>query len=95
MPAIGFLGELAQRVRHGADEPAVDVDRAAAHAGNDAGVGQRAAFEPGQNQIAARADAVAQHADDVDLELVEAIALEDGAADADHAGPDLIDGEGA
>jgi hypothetical protein len=30
----------------------------------------------------------------VDLELVEAVAFEDGAADADHPGLDLIDGKG-
>ena len=39
-----------------------------------------------EDQVAARADDVAQHADDVDLELVEPIALEHGAADADHPG---------
>ena len=89
-----LLGELPERVRHGADQPAVDVDRAAAHAGDDAGVGERPAFEPRQDQVAARADDVAQHAEDVDLELVEAVALEDRAADADHARAELVDGKG-
>ena len=56
MPAIGSVGELAERVRHGTDEPAVDVDGATAHAGNDAGLGQRTAFEPGEDEIPARAD---------------------------------------
>src|SRR4030095_10077349 len=39
-------------------------------------------------------DAVAQHADDRDFEVIETVAVEDGASDADHAGPDLVDGEG-
>ena len=35
--------ERAEGVRHGADQTAVDVDRAAAHAGDDARLGERAA----------------------------------------------------
>ena len=93
MPAIGSFENCAERVRHGADQPAVDVDRAAAHAGDDAGVGERPAFEPREDQVAPRADDVAQHADDVDLELVEPVALEDGPADADHARPELVHGK--
>ena len=89
-----FLGELTERVRDRADEPAIDVDRAAAHAGDDAGIGERAAFEPRQDQVAARADDVAEHAEDVDLELVEPVALEDRPADADHPGLELVHGKG-
>ena len=51
----GFLRERADRIRDGADQPAVDVDRAAAHAGDDAGLGQRAALEPGEDEVAAAA----------------------------------------
>ena len=89
MPAIGSFEKLPERVGHGADQPAVDVDRAAAHAGDDAGVGERTAFEPREDQVAARADDVLEHAEDVDLELLDAGAVEDGPADADHARPDL------
>ena len=85
MPAIGFLRERADRVRDRADQPAVDVDRAAAHAGDDAGFGERPAFEPREDQVALRALDVAQHAEDVDLEVLQLGALEDRAADADHA----------
>ena len=91
MPGNRLLGERAQRVRHGADEPAVDVDRAAAHAGDDAGVGERPAFEPRENQIAVRADDVLEHAENVDLELLDAGALEYRPADRDHAGTDFVD----
>ena len=41
----GFRRKRPEGIRHGADEAAVHVDRAAAHAGDDAGLGQRAAAE--------------------------------------------------
>ena len=91
MPAIGSLEKLPSEYDDGADEAAVDVDRAAAHAGDDAGLGQRSALEPGQNQIAPRAHDVLDDAEDVGLEFLDLRAVEDGAADADHAGPDLGD----
>ena len=90
-----LLRELAERVRDGADDAAVDVHRAAAHAGDDAGVGERTALEPRENQVAPRTDDVAEHAEDVDLELVEPVALEDGAPRGHHAGPEVIDREDA
>ena len=40
------------------------------------------------------ADDVAEDAEDVDLELVEPVALEHRAADADHPGLELVDGKG-
>ena len=88
-----FLRELSERVRHGADEATVDIDRAPAHAGDHARIGERSPFELGENQVAARADDVAQHAEDVDLEILELIALKHRLADADHARFELIDGK--
>ena len=52
---------------------------------------RRPAFEPREDQIALRPLDVPQHAEDVDLEVLELGALEDGAADADHARLDLVD----
>ena len=49
-----LLREAAERVGDRADQPSVDVDRAAAHAGDDAGLGERSAFEPRENQVALR-----------------------------------------
>ena len=86
-----FLGKTAEGVGHGADEPPVDVDRAAAHAGDDAGRGERSAFEPGEDQVALRPDDVLDDADDVRFELFDARAFEDRVADADHARPDFRD----
>ena len=74
-----------------ADQAPVDVDRAAAHAGDDAGLGQRPAFEPRQDQIALRRLDVLQHAEDVDLEVLHLGALEDRAARADHPRLDFLD----
>ena len=89
-PGNGLFGKRTQRVRHGADEPPVDVHGAAAHAGDDTGVGQRPAFEARENQIAARADHVLEHAQDIDLELFDAGTLEYRPADRDHTGKDFI-----
>ena len=52
---------------------------------------ERTAFEPGQDQVAVRADDVLEHADDVRLELLDAGAVEDRPADADHPGTDVGD----
>ena len=76
MPAIAFLRKLAQLIRHRAKQPAVDVHRTAAHAGNDAGLGEWSALETREDEIAARSDDVLEHADDVDLELLDLVAFE-------------------
>jgi len=88
-----LLRELSERIRHRPDEAPVDIHGAAAHAGDDTGVGERAAFELGENQVAARADDITEHAENVDLEILELVALEHRPAGADHAGFQLIDGE--
>ncbi len=86
----GLGRELTERIRHRAHQPAIDVNRAAAHAGDDAGLGQRTAFEPGENQAALRTDHVPHHSKHVDLEVLELGAGKHGTADAHHAGPDLV-----
>ena len=48
-------------------------------------VGERSALEPGEDQVALRADDVVQDAEDVDLEFFDRVAGEHRAADADHA----------
>ncbi len=65
----------------GAQQFAIDIDRAAAHALEDAGFGERAAAEPGEDDFLAGSD-ILEDAEDFDLELFDAIAGEDGAADA-------------
>ena len=85
-----LLRKLSNRVGDCADQASVDVDRASAHALGDARLREPGALEPRENQIAARALHVSQDADDVDLEVLELRAFEDGAAHTDHAGLDLF-----
>ena len=54
-------------------------------------MGERAAFELRQNQIALGPDDVAKHANDVDLELFNPVALPHGVSGGRHAGLDLVD----
>ena len=90
----GLLRERAQRVGNGADEPPVDVHRAAAHALNHPARGQGAAVEPGEDEVAARSERVLEHADDLGRELAPPRPLEDGEARAPHAWPHLLDRHG-
>jgi hypothetical protein len=86
-----FLRELSERVRNGADQFTVDIDRAAAHAGNHAGRRERAALESREDQVAVGADDVLEHAEDVGFELFDARAVEDRSPDADHPWSDFVD----
>ncbi len=63
----GFLGELADAVGERANQLAVDVDGAAAHAIDDAGVFGLGAVELGENEVLAGAARAAQDAEDLDL----------------------------
>ena len=85
--------ERAEGVRDSTRQSAVDVHRASAHAGDDAGIGERAPFEPGQNQIAPRSNHVPEHAENVNLELFDFAPLPNGEPGGFHAGLDLIDGK--
>ena len=53
--------------------------------------GQRAALEAGEHHVAPRPVDVAEHAEDVDRELLDLVAFEDRAADAGHARTHLVD----
>ena len=85
-----LLRERAERVRDCTNQPAVDVHRTAAHASDDAGVGERSAFEPRQNQVAVRADHILEHAENMGFELFDSSAVEYGSADGHHPGPDVL-----
>ena len=63
----GFLGELPDAIRERAHQLAVDVDGAAAHAVNHAGVLGFGAMELGENEVLAGAARAAQHAQDFNL----------------------------
>ena len=90
MPAIGSFANWPMEYDDCADQPAVHVYRASAHAGNDAGVGERSTFELGENQTPPRTLNVAEHAEDVDLEFLKLSALKHRVAGAGHAGLHLV-----
>jgi len=91
-PRDGLLAE-GEGIRHGAHELAVDEDRAAAHARDDAGLSQGPAFQPGQDHALLRADGVVEHAQDPNVELVDPGPFEDRSTGALHSGADVIDAQ--
>jgi hypothetical protein len=91
-PGDGVLGE-AEAVGHGADELAVDINRTAAHAGDDAGRFEAMSFEPGQDD-AAFGRGVLQDAEDLGVEVLDGLALKDALPVSLHARLDLGQGHG-
>jgi hypothetical protein len=87
----GLFGER-ETERDSAEQFAVDIDRAAAHALQNAGLGQWPAAEPGQNDGLLWAQ-ILEHAEDFDLELFDAVTLEDSPADAMEPGANVLEWE--
>ena len=81
----------APRVGDGADELAVNIDGAAAHAGDDTAVvlHHRAVDDAGEDLVTAQIG-VSQDAEDFEVELLDLDAVEHAAADGLVAGADLI-----
>jgi hypothetical protein len=88
-PGDRLLREGSERVRHGADEASLHIDRAPAHPPDDTRLGERPPLEPCEDQVAARAEYVPKDADDVRAEILERFAREDRAPRTHHAGPDV------
>jgi hypothetical protein len=76
----------------GAEQFTIDIDRAAAHALQNAGLGQRAAAKPGQDDGLLWTE-ILQDTEDFDLEVFDPVALEDSFADASKSGSDILDWE--
>lgn len=75
-----------------AEQLAINIDGAATHALQNASFGQWPPAEPGQNDSLLWAQ-ILEHAEDFDLEFFDAVALEDGAADAPEAGMHILEWE--
>src|ERR1700687_250328 len=90
-PGDGFFGEDAELEGEGACELAFQVDGAAAHAGNDAGVLDFGAFKLDEDDGLARAEEIGHDADDFEVELFDLVAGEDGVGVAMHARLDLAE----
>jgi hypothetical protein len=87
----GLLRERkAERDR--AQQFAVDVNRAAAHTLQNAGFGERTAAQTGQDNGLLWAE-ILEHAEDFDLELFDAVTLEDSPADAMETGMHVFEWE--
>lgn len=78
--------------RYCSQEFAVDINRTAAHALEHSGFGQRPAAEAGEDDRLLWRD-IFKDTEDLDLELFDAVALEDGAPDAAEAWVDFFEGE--
>ena len=74
--------------RNRANQLAVNVNRASAHSLHHASALQRSAGEPGQNDGLLWSD-ILEYAEDFDLELFDAVTLEDGPADSMHSGANV------
>ncbi len=86
----GLFGKLANTISDGADQLAVNVNRAATHAGDHAEILDFLAVQPRQDDVGFRASHVAQHAQDLDIHRFRGHAFEDGIGHAVHAGLDLV-----
>ena len=91
----GFLGELADAVGERTGQLAVDIDGAAAHAFDDAGVFGLIAVKPGEDEVLAGSARAVQDAEDFDLHGFGSGALKDCPGDAGHAGTNLAEGKEA
>ena len=80
------------RIRHGTNQAAVDIDRTAAHPGGDTSLRQRASLEPREDQVAVRSLHVVKNAKYVGFELLQLRAFEDGSPDSGHPGFDFAHG---
>ncbi len=89
MPAIGSLENSPMRIRDSSHQLAVNVNRAAAHAGNHAGVFDLGAVQSRQDDVRLGSGHAAQSAQDLDIHGFRLGALEHGVGNAVHAGLDL------
>jgi hypothetical protein len=77
-----------------AEQFAIDIDRASAHALHYAGFGERTATQPGENNGLLWSE-VFENAEDFDLELFDLLTLKNGPPYAVRAGPDIFEWEEA
>ena len=89
----GLLAELADAVGERAEQLVADVDGAAAHAFDDAGVLGFGAVELGENHVLAGAARAAQNAEDLNLHGFGLGAVKNGPGGAGQAAVNLAEGE--
>jgi len=87
----GLFGE-GESEGHGPQQFALDIDRAATHTLQNAGLGQRSATQARQNDGLPWSE-ILEDPEDLDLEVFDSIALENGSTDPSKAWTDLLDWE--
>ncbi len=85
-----FFGKGTECVGHCADQTSIDVDRTAAHPGDDASVRQWATFQARKDQVSACADHVLDHAENPGAKFLDSRPIEHGPAHSHHSGTDLV-----
>ena len=91
--ADGFLGEDAKFEREGAGEFAFEIDGAAAHPCDDAGVLYFWPFELDEDDGLPRAKEIGHDADDFEVEFFDLVSSEDSVGVPLHAGANLAEGK--
>ena len=86
-----FLGKIESQ-RYRAHQASVDINRTATHALHDAGLGQRTSRKARQNDGLAGPH-IFEHAQDLNLEFLDFVALEDSPSDGMLAGADVAQRE--
>src|SRR6185437_12087506 len=89
-----LLREFPDSERNRARELAVEIDRAAAHSGNNAGVLGLGPTQADKNNVALRSIGVLQHTQNLDWHWFRLSALKNGIGDTMHSGLDLGQREG-
>src|SRR5262249_18280671 len=88
-PCNGFFRENAKFQRERTSEFALEINRAATHAGDHAGMLHFGALELDKNDGLLWAEKIVQHADDFKIELFDLVAGEDRVRIPRHAGAHL------
>ncbi len=91
--ADGFFREDSELEGKSAGEFSFEIDRAAAHARDDAGVLDFWPFELNENDGLARPEKIGHDADDFEVEFFDLVASEDGVSVTLHARVDLAEGK--
>ena len=78
--------------RHRAEQLAIDIDGAAAHALHDAGFRERTTAQASEDDALLWRE-ILQYSEDLDLKIFDAIVLEDSAANAMHPCLDILEPE--
>jgi len=89
--ADGFFGEDAELEGESAGKFAFEVDGAAAHARDDAGVFDLRPFKLDENDGLLGAEEIGHNADDFEVKLFDLVAGEDGVGIALHAGANFAE----